>query len=127
MSQDPLFKKLRILPRQDVLILHPPDGYLEALGDFPEDTRVATGISGQYDLVHAFFTHNRPLDDQIGQIKSALQEDGILWISYPKQSARQDTDLNRDILRRYLAGKGLKAVAQVSIDETWSALRFKRI
>jgi hypothetical protein len=126
MAQEPLFKKLRILPGQDVLILHSPDGYLEALGDFPENTRVDTGISGQYDLVHVFFTHAAPLDDQIEQVKSALRESGILWISYPKQSARQDTDLNRDILRRHLAGNGLKAVAQVSIDETWSALRFKR-
>ena len=52
---------------------------------------------------------------------------GILWISYPKQSAKQDTDLNRDILRESLLNQSLKAVAQISIDDTWSALRFKTL
>lgn len=74
-----------------------------------------------------FFTQALPLDTQINELKSALLENGILWISYPKQSAEQETDLNRDILRELLAGKRSKAVSRVSIDDTWSALRFKRL
>lgn len=35
------------------------------------------------------------------------------------------TDLNRDILHSYALFKGLKPVAQISIDDVWSALRFK--
>ncbi len=127
MSDNPLFKKLRILSDQKVLILHAPDGYLASLGDFPSGTEVDTEVKGTYDLMHAFFTHATALEDQIGDLKAALIDDGILWISYPKQSAKQETDLNRDILRESLAGKDLKAVSLVSIDEVWSAMRFKGI
>jgi hypothetical protein len=35
------------------------------------------------------------------------------------------TDLNRDILRQTLADRGIQPVRQVSIDEVWSALRFR--
>ena len=35
------------------------------------------------------------------------------------------TDLNRDILRVELERHRLEAVAQIAIDELWSALRFK--
>ncbi len=84
-------------------------------------------LVGRYDLIHAFFTHFQNLEMQIEDIKTALVADGILWISYPKQSAKRVSDLNRDILRDKLPDKGLKAVAQISIDDTWSALRFKTL
>ena len=48
---------------------------------------------------------------QIEDIKTALVDDGIMWISYPKQSAKQESDLDRDILRDILVDQGLKAVA----------------
>ncbi len=125
MGENPLFKKLRILPNLSVLILHAPDTYLSSLGDFPPGTKVDTEISGQYDLLHAFFTQRTALQDEIESLKAAINRGGILWISYPKQSAKQDTDLNRDILRQLLAAEELKAVSQVSIDQIWSAIRFK--
>jgi hypothetical protein len=53
--------------------------------------------------------------------------DGILWISYQKISAKQDGDLNRDILRELLAEHNLKAVSLISINDVWSAMRFKRL
>ena len=64
---------------------------------------------------------------QIEDIKTALVDDGIMWISYPKQSAKQESDLDRDILRDNLVDQGLKAVAQISIDDTCSSLRFKTL
>jgi hypothetical protein len=48
----------------------------------------------------------------------------LVWVAYPK-AGQLGTDLNRDILRSYLAGRGLDAVRQIAIDEVWSALRFK--
>jgi hypothetical protein len=46
----------------------------------------------------------------------------ILWIVYPKANR---TDINRDTLWPIVAGLGLRPITQVSIDETWSALRFR--
>ena len=73
------------------------------------------------------FLFTLQLDTQINELKSALLENGILWISYPKQSAEQEIDLNRYILRELLAGKRSKAVSQVSVDDIQPALRFKRL
>jgi len=88
---------------------------------------VDSELVGRYDLIHAFFTHFQNLEMLIEDIKTALVADRILWISYPKLSAKQESDLNRDILREKLSDQGLKAVAQISIDDTWSALRFKTL
>ena len=35
------------------------------------------------------------------------------------------TDLNRDRLVAALADQGVRSVRQISIDDTWSALRFR--
>ena len=45
-------------------------------------------------------------------------------MTYPKGN-QLDTDINRDSIVAYAKTIGLKAVAQVSVDDIWSALRFK--
>ena len=45
-------------------------------------------------------------------------------MAYPK--ARQlGTDLNRDILWKLMKEKGIEANRQISIDDVWSAMRFR--
>ena len=127
MTENSLVKKVRIKPIQKIAVLNSPPGYLSSLGDLPDGVMLDEELNGDYDLIHAFFTQMSVLETQIERLKSALVEHGILWISYPKQSAKQESDLNRDILRDKLADQGLKAVAQISIDDTWSALRFKTL
>ena len=51
----------------------------------------------------------------------------LLWLSYPKRSSKVETDLSRDVGWEVVADAGLRPVTQVSIDETWSALRFRPV
>lgn len=54
----------------------------------------------------------------------AATEGKVTWMAYPK--ARQlETDLNRDILWKTMRERGIEANRQVSIDDVWSAMRFK--
>ncbi|MFW9980338.1 MAG: hypothetical protein ACFFE3_00300 [Candidatus Thorarchaeota archaeon] len=46
-------------------------------------------------------------------------------MSYLKGTSKMKTDINRDTIWKYAKGLGLKAVHQISIDETWSAMRFR--
>ena len=80
---------------------------------------------GKYDFVHLFVTDGAELE-RLGPV--ALQSvtyDGLLWISYPKRSSKVETDLSRDVGWEVVANAGLRPVTQVSIDATWSALRFR--
>lgn len=60
----------------------------------------------------------------IEAVLQAARADHIAWIAYPK-AGQLGTDLNRDKLWAALEGKGVRPVRQVSIDEVWSALRFR--
>jgi hypothetical protein len=55
---------------------------------------------------------------------AAARADRLPWIGYPK-GGQLGTDLNRDRLAAALALRGVQPVRQVSIDDTWSALRFR--
>lgn len=57
-----------------------------------------------------------------------LNEDAVFWISYPKQSAKIATDLNRDSLWALVQNStSYRAVSNVAIDDKWSAVRFRHL
>mgnify|MGYP001792184865 CR=1 FL=1 len=57
-----------------------------------------------------------------------LMADGILWFCYPKKSSKKyNTDLDRDHGWNALNDSGLHGVRLVSIDEDWSAMRFRNV
>ena len=53
--------------------------------------------------------------------------DGLLWVCYPKKSAKIESDLSRDVIWELMQDSGLRPVTQVSIDKTWSALHFRPV
>ncbi len=55
---------------------------------------------------------------------SSLTPNGLLWIAYPKKISDLQTDLSRDQGWASVFNSGWRAVRQISIDATWSALRF---
>lgn len=55
---------------------------------------------------------------------AAAREDRLAWVAYPK-AGQLDTDLTRDRLWGHLRPLGIRPVRQVSIDEVWSAMRFR--
>ncbi len=125
MSISSLAKKLHLKSGYRALILNAPDTFISNLSPLPEDVTLDFMPQDDYNFVHVF-VHNREELNTIGpQALEALQYDGVLWISYPKKSSGVETDITRDEGWDLLAGAGLRPVAAVAIDETWSALRFR--
>lgn len=120
-----LVKKLRMQPGQRVLILNAPEGYIEALGDLPEGIELSEQAGGKFDCVHLFVKNSAQLDELQLTAMQAVEYDGLYWISYPKKSAKVETDLTRDVLWELMGDTGLRPVMQVSVDNVWSALRFR--
>lgn len=127
MADTPLIKKLGIKPKNRVVILNAPDGYREQLGALPADVELVTTVTpaSPFDVVHLFVRNKAELDRDSLMAIQAVKPGGILWISYPKQSSKVATDLNRDVLWKVFPDKEWRPVTQISIDEVWSALRFR--
>ncbi len=126
MTDSNLVKKLRMQPGQRVLILNAPEGYIASLGELPEGVVVLEVVEGKFDFVHLFARDSRQLDELLPAAVESAEYDGLFWISYPKKSSKVETDLSRDVFWDLAtAGPSLRPVTQVSVDEVWSALRFR--
>ena len=123
-SKTPLVKKLGIKPGFHVIILNAPENYTQTLGELPEEIIVANSLAGPLDFIHFFTTRREILAAKFPQLKQALAPSGALWISWPKRSARVETDLTEDIIRAIGLENGLVDVKVAAVDEIWSGLKF---
>jgi hypothetical protein len=127
MAKTPLTNKLRMQPGQRALIMNAPPGYMDELGDLPENIELADEPEGIFDFVHLFVKNVAELEQFGPTAVSAVKHDGLLWISYPKRSSKVETDITRDVGWEAVTQAGLRAVTQVSINDVWSALRFRPV
>jgi len=125
MAESALAKKLQIKPGAHVLVLDAPDGYLDGLAPLPDGVQLAERAHGHFDVVQAFVRTKADVDRRATIVVKSAKPGAVIWLCWPKASAHVATDLSRDVLFGQAQQFGLRAVSNVSIDETWSALRFK--
>jgi hypothetical protein len=71
----------------------------------------------------AFVAHREAVARLAERLATRLEGDVRLWIAYPKGT----NEINRDRGWEPIVALGLKTVAQVSLSDHWSALRFRRV
>jgi hypothetical protein len=76
------------------------------------------------DAVLVFCAKAADLDAFAGPAVDAAREDKLTWIAFPK-AGQLGTDLDRDALNTAMKGKGVQGVRVISLDDTWSAIRFR--
>lgn len=108
-----LAEKLQV-KEDGIRVLNAPDGM--AL-DLPAP-------AGANEGVLVFVRDRSELDAHAGPALDAARADRVAWIAYPK-AGQLGTDLNRDRLWEAIENEGVRPVRQVSIDGTWSAMRFR--
>jgi hypothetical protein len=87
-----------------------------------DDVVITTASSA--DGVLAFARTLKDIEEGCAAAITAAQQDRLAWIAYPK-AGQLGTDLNRDILWKHLVKSDIEGVRQISIDEVWSAMRFR--
>ena len=125
MTTRPLTERLNLTGQLRALIMNAPKGYRTLLGPLPPDITVNTKPSGRYDFVHLFVNNREELAALGPAAMNAVKPMAIFWISYPKKTAKTDTDISRDEGWEVVTDAGFETVAQVAIDDVWSALRFR--
>jgi len=125
MAGTQLLKKLRMRPSQRALILNAPPGYVDELAPLAEGVQLADQPEGTFDFVQVFAKDLTELEMLAPVAAHAATHDGLLWVSYPKKSSKMESDLSRDVVWKAVAKTGQRQVAQVSVNDVWSALRFR--
>lgn len=74
-----------------------------------------------------FINNNTEYVDFLSNQLPGIEPDSVLWFAYPKGSSGIKTNINRDTLRVTAEEYGITTVSAISINDTWSALRFRPI
>jgi hypothetical protein len=125
MPDKTLAQKLFIKEGMTVLLVNAPSGYATKLGKLPSGASIVKQTATPVDFVQVFVANRKELEEQAAKVKKLLRPNGMLWICYLKGTSKTKTDINRDTLHAAAQKFGLLGVSLISIDDDWSAMRFK--
>lgn len=125
-SKTPLFKKLGIKSGDKILCLFSPKDYGAFFEYLPENLEIISEdhLIEELDFIHLFVKSQKELNEGWSKAVKFLKKDGILWVSWPKQSSSISTDVGKYDIMQYGLDQGLVDVKVAAIDEDWSGLKF---
>lgn len=121
-SGKPIWQKLGLAPSTRVLVRGAPADYATIVGLRASELTLASARSA-FDIAHVFATSAKTLDSEIGRLAKRLAATGVIWVSWPKKSAKVATDITEDAIRAIALPLGLVDVKVCAIDAVWSGLK----
>lgn len=122
-SATPLIKKLGIKHGFVISLVNEPPNYLELFDDWPLDVAILKNKASKKNFIHFFTTTSKELFTRLPVLKAQVVDDGMIWVSWPKKSAKVPTDITEDVIRDYALSIGLVVIKVCAVNETWSGLK----
>ena len=125
-----IIKKLQYKLQPEVLVINAPSEFKTVVADWKKTAKVqsqpATGAT--YSFVLIFVKTEADVKAAAKKYIPLLAPDAVSWMAYPKKTSKKYTaEITRDTGWSALGEQGYEGVAMVSIDEDWSAFRFRKV
>jgi hypothetical protein len=130
MGMDDILNKLKYKDQGRIALLNAPDDFMDRLVKLIPGVLIDTVINARflYDFMIAFTPRSEEVDKIGPACVHNLNPDGKLWLAFPKITSNKiTTDISRDRGWNVMEAAGFRRVSQVSINEDWSALRFRNV
>jgi hypothetical protein len=125
-----LLKKLNHKDQIEIVILNAPDSFNNVINELKKDIQVTDdeNIYGEIEFAIVFISNNEEIEKYAELVLPKAVDNALIWFAYPKQSdIGYETDIadnnGWDIVEDYQ----FEIVRQISINNEWSALRFRLI
>jgi hypothetical protein len=122
-SGKPLHEKLGIKAGHRVCVLGAPADYQTLLEGKVPRVEFTSNIRSKADIVHIFETRSAALRKQLPGLQKLIAPDGMIWVSWPKKTARVETDITEDVVRNMALALDLVDVKVCAINDVWSGLK----
>jgi len=122
-SGTPLAQKLGIKAGCRLLLVGAPNQYMALLEPLPEGVQFGTQLSESTDIVQVFSVRRAELQQLLSSCRAKLKSTGVVWVSWPKKSARVPTDITEDTIREVALPLGFVDVKVCAVNEVWSGLK----
>ena len=122
-SGTPLAKKLGIKDGFKIQVINAPEYYFELFADMPGNVTVLTDKKTKKNFIHYFTKQAKELHKDIASLKAGIEQDGMIWVSWPKKASKVETDITEDVVRDIALKNGLVDIKVCAVDEVWSGLK----
>src|SRR4051812_15818310 len=122
-SGTPLAKKLGIKEGTRLVVLHAPEGYAGWLEGLPATARIESGWKEPLAAVHLFATKRVVLERDLTRLRTAVEPDGFVWVSWPKKASGMATDITEDVIREVALPMGFVDIKVCAVTDVWSGLK----
>ena len=122
-SGTPLSVKLGIKAGFEIYLAGAPDHYLKLVSPLPERANIAARLSKNTDIVHVFTVRKTELAKALRSYRSKLKPTAVVWVSWPKKSAKVSTDITEDTVRELGLPLGFVDIKVCAVTEVWSGLK----
>jgi hypothetical protein len=123
-STKPLIDKLGIKTGQLVYFKNAPEEYFKELGKIPEGVFIAKKLNRPVDFMHCFYFEAAELQKDTEKFQLYLEQNGALWVSWPKKASKVKTDITENTLRDVLLPLNLVDIKVTAVTDVWSGLKF---
>lgn len=126
-SATPLWKKLGIRQGSRVVLTGAPGGFddlLEEQAPLPPEVDFLARASKGIDVAVLFVTRRRVLERRFGALQRSLEPNGRLWVAWPKQASKVQTDLSFAVVQRHGLDAGLVDNKTASITDVFQGCQF---
>lgn len=119
----PLAYTLDIQEGARVFVWDGPGDYLDLIAPLPARARIIKGLDSDTDIVHVFVRAHAALERSLRTLHATLRPEAVIWVSWPRTTARIKTDVDEDAVRATADALGFDALKMCTVGEQWSALR----
>lgn len=123
-----LLVKLNYKGQERIAVINAEDHFMREISGALENVKIDHRIDPRYPYSFMILFVKAPseVDHLTPAALHNLTADGILWFCYPKKSSKKyKADIDRDHGWKALNDAGFRGVRMVSVDNDWSALRFR--
>jgi hypothetical protein len=123
-----LLEKLNYKGQKRIAIINAEDSLIISLSDELKDITVDKEIDPRYpyDFMILFVKSISEVEFFAPVALHNLLADGVLWFCYTKKNSKKyKSDIDRDHGWKVLNDSGFHGIRMVSVNEDWSALRFR--
>ncbi|MCW5664652.1 MAG: DUF3052 family protein [Piscinibacter sp.] len=118
-----MLKKLGLKQTTRLVVINEPAEYAALLGPLPKALERQSAPSKTTNLVHVFVTKRQELARSLAALRSKLNADAVVWISWPKKSSKVPSEVTEDTIRELALPLGFVDIKVCAVSEVWSGLK----
>jgi hypothetical protein len=127
---NPIIKKLQYKLQEEVLIVDAPDEFKDVLADWKKTANIHIEAKGKksFSFALVFVKTETDVAKAAKKYIKLLEPDAVCWMAYPKKTSKKyKADITRDQGWSALGELGYEGVSMISVDDDWSAFRFRKV